>query len=93
LLRPEQVTSFSGILPATPSREAVEHYVRIEWAARLDDVLLRRSGWHYYHRPSAATLEQIAGWMADAAGWSAEKRRAEIEAWQSSMRASFAPAA
>jgi glycerol-3-phosphate dehydrogenase len=91
LLRPDQVTPFSGILPAPCTREAVEHYVRHEWALRLEDVLLRRSGWQYYHRASAATLEQIAGWMADLAGWSPEKRRAEIAA--SRTHASFAPAA
>ena len=91
LLTREQTTPFSGILPAPLSREAVDHYVRHEWAQRLEDVLLRRSGWHYYHRASAATLEQIAGWMAESAGWSAEQRRAEIAACRA--HASFAPAA
>jgi glycerol-3-phosphate dehydrogenase len=91
LLAHEQATPFSGILPAPLSREAVEHYVRHEWAQRLEDVLLRRSGWQYYHRASASTLEQIAGWMADAAGWSADQRRAEIAACR--VHATFAPAA
>ncbi len=91
LLSPQQVTPFTGILPAPWSREAVEHYVRYEWANRLEDVLLRRSGWHYYNRASAAKLEEVAGWMADAAGWSPERRRAEVEACQTGV--SFAPAA
>ena len=91
LLRADQSTPYTGILPAPWSREAVEHYVRHEWALRLEDVLLRRSGWHYYNRMSLAALEQVAGWMADAAGWPAETRRAEIEACRTS--APFAPAA
>jgi glycerol-3-phosphate dehydrogenase len=68
LLPPEEVTPFSGILPAPFTREAVEHYVRHEWALHLDDVLLRRSGWHYYERDSAARLVQVAAWMAEATG-------------------------
>ncbi len=91
LLRPDQTTPYSGILPAPWSREAVEHYVRNEWTLRLEDLLLRRSGWHYYNRASATSLEEVTRWMADAAGWSPEKRRAEMDAWRAG--AQFAPAA
>jgi glycerol-3-phosphate dehydrogenase len=90
LLAPED-TAFSGILPAPCTREAVEHYVRYEWAQKLEDVLLRRSGWHYYERWSPSLLEQVAGWMADAADWSPAQRRAEIDAFCASAR--FEPAA
>ena len=82
LLRPDQITPFSGIVPAPFTREAVAHYVRHEWALRLEDVLLRRSGWHAYHRPAALPLEQVATWMADASGWTPAQRRTEIDAWQ-----------
>jgi glycerol-3-phosphate dehydrogenase len=91
LLRPEDITPFTGILPAPFGREAVEHYVRHEWAHRLEDVLLRRSGWHYTQRWSSATIEQIAGWMAEAAEWSPSQLRAEIDAFSASAR--YAPAA
>jgi glycerol-3-phosphate dehydrogenase len=91
LLRPEDASAFSGILPAPFTREAVEHYVRHEWARKLEDVLVRRSGWYYYQKWSSATVEQVAGWMADAAGWSPDRKRAEIEAF--SAQARFAPAA
>lgn len=78
LLQPQQINSFSGIRPPAQSREAVAHYVRNEWALRLEDVLLRRSGWHYYERLSPAEVERIAGWMAEAAEWSPERRSIEI---------------
>lgn len=91
LLAADDVTGFSGILPPPCTREAVEHYVRREWARHLDDLLLRRSGWHYYHRGSDVWLEQIATWMADAAGWTPQQREAELNAWRSS--AAFAPVA
>ena len=80
LLPAEEVTPFSGILPAPCTREAVDHYVRHEWALHLQDVMLRRSGWHYYERESTARLEQVAAWMADAGGWSDATRAAEIAA-------------
>lgn len=91
LLRPEDTTPYSGILPAPFSRDAVEHYVRNEWARRLEDVLVRRSGWHYYERWSMASIEQVADWMAEVTDWSPAQRRAEIDAFCASAR--FAPAA
>jgi glycerol-3-phosphate dehydrogenase len=91
LLRPEDAGPYSGILPAPFTREAVAHFVRHEWAQRLEDVLLRRSGWHYYERWSRSGLEQVADWMAQAAGWSLEQRRAEFDAFSACAR--FAPAA
>ena len=91
LLPGEDMTSFSGILPAPFTREAVEHFVRNEWARRLEDVMLRRSGWHYYQRWSPGTVEQVASWMSEIAGWSPGQRRAEVEAFSSSAK--FQPAA
>src|SRR5262249_5704883 len=91
LLRDGDVTPFSGVLPAPCARAAVEHYVRHEWARRLEDGLLRRSGWHYYQRWSTASVEQVAGWMGEFAHWSPAQRRAEIDAFCSSSR--FEPAA
>lgn len=80
LLLPPQ-SRFSGIRPPAQTREAVEHYVRNEWAIRLEDVLVRRTGWHYYERLSAADVERLAGWMAKAADWSVERVSAEVAAW------------
>lgn len=82
LLSPQQSNFFGGIRPPAESREAVEHYVRNEWALRLEDVLLRRSGWHHYKRMSPAAVERVAGWMAEAAEWSPEKQRTEIDSWR-----------
>jgi len=86
LLPAEERNAFSGILPAPFTREAVEHYVHREWALKLEDVLLRRSGWHYYQRWSPAAIEQAADWMAEAAGWSPDRRREEVEAFQGLAR-------
>lgn len=80
LLRPEQVTNFSGIHPPPITREAVEHYVRYEWARQLEDVMDRRSGWHYHDRLSYDTVADIARWMAGALGWSLIQTQGEINA-------------
>jgi glycerol-3-phosphate dehydrogenase len=82
LLAPAEERRFTGIVPPPCTREAVEHYVRHEWARSLEDVLLRRSGWHYYQRPSERLIEQVAGWMAESAGWTPAQKEAEVRAWQ-----------
>lgn len=79
LLDAETVTPFSGIAPAPFVRDAVEHYVKREWARHLGDVLLRRSGWHYSRRRTREEVEQVADWMAASLGWSPAERAAEIE--------------
>ncbi len=69
---------FSGILPPDVSREAVEHFVRNEWAVHVADVMIRRTSWRYYHRDHAAIARQVAGWMGELLGWSAERRDEEF---------------
>jgi glycerol-3-phosphate dehydrogenase len=83
LLLPEQVAGLSGILPPEFSRRAVEHYCTREWALHLDDVMVRRTSWHYYHRDAARKAEQAATWMAELLGWSEAERLAELQRYQS----------
>ena len=78
LLEPA-AAAFSGVLPPPVTREAVEHYCRHEWAAHLDDVMLRRTGWHYYLKDAETVAEQTAGWMQELLGWDDAKQAAEIE--------------
>jgi glycerol-3-phosphate dehydrogenase len=82
LLPSEENTLFSGILPAPFTRKAVEHFVRNEWAVFLEDVLVRRSGWHYYRHDAAACADADAYWVADIALWSPTKRLEEITAYR-----------
>jgi glycerol-3-phosphate dehydrogenase len=70
---------FSGIVPPEVSRSAVEHFVSKEWAVHLEDVMVRRTSWHYYHRNAAAIAERVADWMAESLGWPAEVRHRELE--------------
>ena len=61
---------------------AVRHYLEKEWARHLDDIMIRRTRWHYYHRDAAELTEQVAGWMAEYLGWNQEERQAEIERYR-----------
>lgn len=79
-------TALSGVLPPPVTREAVEHYCRHEWAAHLDDVMLRRTGWHYYHPDSAAIARQTAAWMAEILGWSETQQAAEMSRFQQAVK-------
>jgi glycerol-3-phosphate dehydrogenase len=70
---------YSGILPPVVGPEPVRYACRHEWAVHLDDVMLRRTSWHYYHRDAAAIARQAAGWMAEVLGWDAARQHAELE--------------
>jgi len=97
LLPVAETRGVSGILPPELSRRTVEHYVAREWAVHLDDVMVRRTSWHYYFADAPRLAERVADWMGELLGWSAETRGAELEryarmtGWQ--LEASLAPAA
>lgn len=67
--------SFSGILPPPFSREAVEHFCFNEWTVHLEDLMIRRTGWHYYDFEPRKKAAQAAEWMAKALGWSESKKQ------------------
>jgi glycerol-3-phosphate dehydrogenase len=77
LLPPGEVAGVSGTLPPEFSRRTVEHYCANEWAIHLDDVMVRRTSWHYYHRDAAQKAERVADWMSELLGWSDATRVAE----------------
>jgi glycerol-3-phosphate dehydrogenase len=74
--------AFSGILPPSVSREAVEHFVRNEWAVHLYDVMIRRSSWRYYHCDHLAVARTVAAWMAEILGWDDDERAEELAAYE-----------
>ncbi len=79
LIAPEDAAGVSGILPPPTGREAVVHYVEREWAVHLDDVMVRRTSWHYYLANAGHVAEQVVDWMGQSLGWSAQTRAAELE--------------
>jgi glycerol-3-phosphate dehydrogenase len=68
----------SGILPPPVCREVVEHYCQNEWAVHLDDVMIRRTSWHYYLNNPLETAQQVAAWMAEICAWDAPRQEAEL---------------
>jgi len=73
---------FSGIVPPAFSREMVQHFCTREWAVHLEDVMIRRSSWHYYHRDAQAMARQAAEWMAESLGWDATRRAEEEQSYR-----------
>ncbi|WP_435015417.1 glycerol-3-phosphate dehydrogenase/oxidase [Tundrisphaera sp. TA3] len=69
---------FSGVLPPPIGADVVAECCRDEWAVHLDDVLLRRTSWHYYHADHAEIAERVARWMADQWGWDDDQVRKEL---------------
>ena len=85
LLTPDAATPFSAIVPPACTEAAVKHYVHREWAVHLDDVMLRRSGWHYYHRDSSQLAERVASWMAELLDWSPARRAEEFARYRAAV--------
>lgn len=85
LLGSEAVVGISGILPPEVSAQAVQHYCSREWAVHLDDIMLRRAGWHYYHRNAQEIARQVLGWMGEIYGWEAETQAAEMARYQQAV--------
>jgi Glycerol-3-phosphate dehydrogenase len=79
LLTPSEVEGVSGILPPEFRRETVEHYCANEWAIHLEDVMVRRTRWHYYFANAPQMAQQVADWMSDLLRWPEAIRAAEIE--------------
>lgn len=78
LLENGQAQVFSALLPPPVTEATVKHYCRHEWAIHLDDVMVRRSRWHYYHRDTGAMAERVATWMAQYLGWDAGRVQDEL---------------
>jgi glycerol-3-phosphate dehydrogenase len=81
LLTATEQTRFSALVPVACTREAVAHYVQNEWAVHLDDIMMRRSSWHYYLRDAEAAAERVATWMSELCGWTPDQRAKEIAAY------------
>lgn len=82
LLPAAEVAGVSGILPPEFNRSVVEHYCAGEWALHLDDVMVRRTSWHYYFRDAAQKAERVADWMGELLGWSEPQRAGELRRYQ-----------
>jgi glycerol-3-phosphate dehydrogenase len=76
--RPLARGPFSGVLPPTVGPEVVAECCRREWAVHLDDVLLRRTSWHFYHPNRGEIAERTAHWMAEQLAWSRERLESEL---------------
>ena len=85
LLEPA-AAAFSGVQPPPVTREAVEHYCRREWAVHLDDVMLRRTEWHYYERDNCLVADQAAAWMQETLGWNDAERQEELRRLREATR-------
>lgn len=65
LLPPEETNPVSRIVPPPVERGIVEHCCRHEWARHSEDIMIRRTSWHYYHRDREAIEQQVKQWMLE----------------------------
>jgi len=78
LLDERLAAGVSGILPPEVSAETVQHFCQKEWATHLDDVMIRRTSWRYYHRDHLAIAKRVAAWMSAELDWSSEQTEQEL---------------
>lgn len=76
-LLPDHTTDHSGVLPPPVSEELVQHICREEWVGHLDDLLIRRTSWAFYHDDLPALVERVAPAAAAALQWSDDRRHQE----------------
>jgi glycerol-3-phosphate dehydrogenase len=70
-------TRLDGYCPITSAE--IGYLVQSEFAARLEDILVRRTPLAIRGELSTAIVERVADVLAAELGWSAERRSAEIE--------------
>ncbi|HWI56569.1 MAG TPA: glycerol-3-phosphate dehydrogenase/oxidase [Bacillota bacterium] len=92
LLPAAETAGLSGILPPEFNRQFVEHACLREWAVHLDDVMVRRTSWHYYFKDALVRAEHVADWMAELLGWSVPTRNEELQRYRELTRFGAAPA-
>jgi glycerol-3-phosphate dehydrogenase len=82
LLGPDETKGVSGILPpavdSATVATVVEHYCRSEWAVHLDDIMLRRTGWHHYVARPEEVARQTVEQMARIFGWDSSRQQHEL---------------
>jgi glycerol-3-phosphate dehydrogenase len=87
LLVPSNATGQgSTILPPPVSFDVVDDCCEHRWAVHLDDVMTRRTGWHYYEDDPARIAELVAQRMATVFGWDAERTEAELARYHGAAR-------
>lgn len=79
LLSHGEADGVSSVVPPPVTPRAVRVYCHREWAVHLEDVMIRRTRWHYYEPDKEAVAEKVAGWMAEELRWDGPRRRAEME--------------
>jgi len=83
----EATPPWSGLLPPPFERDVVAAVCAEEWPEHLDDLMCRRTSWHFYHGYDQQMARTAAAWMAGALGWSAERTRDELSRYE----AKYAP--
>jgi glycerol-3-phosphate dehydrogenase len=73
-----EADAHSGIVPPPFNRETVRHCCEQEWAVHLEDLMVRRTNWHYYHREAPQMASEAAAWMAESLGWDATRQEREL---------------
>lgn len=82
LLSRAETEGISGILPPELNLNVVRHFCANEWAMHLDDVMIRRTRWHYYFADANERAQRVADWMGEFWNWSELVRADELKRYR-----------
>ncbi|HZZ44584.1 MAG TPA: glycerol-3-phosphate dehydrogenase/oxidase [Tepidisphaeraceae bacterium] len=85
LLPDEDGPKYSSITPPLVTMEAVGHFVKNEWCFHLDDLMIRRTSWRYYHRDHLKIARDVAREMGRLLGWSEKELADEMARYQGAL--------
>jgi len=60
----------------------VEHFCSHEWAVHLDDVMIRRTSWRYYHSDHLTIAHKVADWMGELLAWDDATKTTELARYE-----------
>lgn len=83
LLTANETEGISSITPPEFHQHIVKHFCENEWTLHLDDLMIRRTSWHYYHTNAATMAEEASRWMMQFLGWDEARRLAEMQRYVS----------
>jgi glycerol-3-phosphate dehydrogenase len=82
LLPKTETNGISAIVPPEFCQSAVEHFCKNEWAQNLDDVMIRRTSWHYYLTDADERASQVTDWMAEIFDWSESEKHSQLQRYK-----------
>lgn len=76
---------WSGLVPPPFERDVAAAICAEEWPEHLDDLMCRRTSWHFYYGYDEPMVRTAAEWMGSALGWDAGRVNQELARYTAAL--------